>query len=302
MTTNMKTITFLPLTFLLLVSCSSCKPDPEIPETKPQQLNISILLDLSDRIDKNLHPFQEQVDLESIQKIISLFKQQLTEVGVYDAKGKMKIIFYPSPDNDSIISIAKRLSVDFSKADSSSMQGISDKIKMFGAFDTSFMSNVKKLYLSSCQSKAYPGADIFSFFKDEIDDQCIENDPCYRNILVIVTDGYMYWDKDKTNPIGNRYTYITPKSIQLTRFRKMKNWESDFDKYDYGFVNVNKKLPDLEVLVWGIDPTETEDYDIIKKYWEKWFSEMEIKSSKIKIVKTELPIKTNIIENFFQKK
>jgi len=296
---NKNSITFIIYFSLFLIF--SCTHPKNAPKIIPLQLNVSILLDLSDRVDLKLHPFQVQIDTENIETIISLFKKQQSDVGVYDAKGKMKIFFYPPPSNSNIISIAKKLNIDFNKVDSTSMVGVSEKIKLFQILDTLFMSNVRKLYQYSSKNNEYPGADIFAFFKDEIEDQCIESNSYYRNILVIITDGYIFWNKDLLNPIGNRFTYITAKTPQVTKFRKMEDWISNFNKEDYGFVNVNKNLPNLEVLVLGIDPVQVEDFDIIKKYWEKWFLEMKIQPANIKIIKTELPVKTNIIEKFFSK-
>jgi len=283
----------------LLVNCHHNPEDDNVAQLK--QLNISILLDLSDRINKKIHPFQEQIDTENVKTIVSIFKNYMQEIGVYEAKSKMKIFFYPPPTNNDIISIAKRLNVDFSKIDSTSLEGISEKIKLFQSFDKSFIRDVKKLYQYATHSSEYPGADIWTFFNDEIEDQCIEKSLNYRNILVIITDGYIYWEPNLRNPIGNRFTYITAKSPHFTKFRVLRKLESDFDKEDYGFVDVKKDLNNLEVLVLGIDPARSGDFDIIKKYWEKWFKEMKIKSNNMKIVKTELPIKTNIIENFFDK-
>jgi hypothetical protein len=287
---------------LLSLFFSSCNNHKKPPEIAPRQLNVSILLDLSDRIDKKLHPFQVQIDTENIQTIISLFKKQQNDIGVYGAKGKMKIFFYPPPSNTDIISIAKILNIDFNKVDSTSMQGVSEKIKLFQIFDTYFMNNVRKLYQYSSEKDEYPGADIFAFFEDEVDEQCIENSNSYRNILVIITDGYLYWEHDLRNPCGNRYTYIERKTPQLTKFRKMKDWEANFDNEDYGFVDCKKDLSNLEVLVLGIDPSQPEDMEIIKKYWNKWFLNMKIRKENIKLVRTELPVKTNIIEKFFAKK
>ena len=84
---------------------------------KPQekQLNISILLDLSDRISPKINPDAQKNDIENIKTITEFFKSNMSNLGAYKAKGKIRIFFSPTPSNDNINSIVNRLIIDCSK-------------------------------------------------------------------------------------------------------------------------------------------------------------------------------------------
>lgn len=301
---------FLSALYAVLASCGS--NDVQGPKEEKslvassfktqKQFNINILWDLSDRIDPTKNPAAPdhyQRDIEVIKDITELFKQDMDSKGAYLSKGKLKVFFTPTPSDNSINTIAQNLSVDLSqfKGENASK----DKKKVFDSITSQFEQNANRIYGLTIQSNKgnsnWDGSDIWRFFKDE-SDKVIESDTNYRNILVILTDGYIY-HKDSKGVSGHRSQFILPQT--LVPFRNNPNWEKLIVEKDYGLMGTGKKLPNLEVLVLEVTPTKgnRNDADYISAYLEKWFTEMDIK--KFKIYPSDLPTYTKSrIESFIK--
>ena len=119
----------------------------------------------------------------------------------------------------------------------------------------------------------------------------------YRNILVLITDGYIYHDYSK-DIINNRSAYLTPKLIVANNFRN-PNWENKFKTGDYGFITKRSDLSNLDILVLEINPEKQyrNDEDIIKAYLSKWFDEMNV--NYYKLYNSDIPKYTKTrINNF----
>lgn len=288
---------FYILIFGLLVSfilgCSSdTTNEKENQETESQlstvdkQLNITILLDLSDRIDKFKFPCSPehyQRDVQIINQFTKLFKNDMEKKGAFNAKGKIKIIFSPIPNDPEINNIVSKLNINLSKLNAKGKKEIFDNIS------TTFQTNIENIYTKTIKNKKYIGADIWRFFKDDVVDYCIDNNSEYRNILVILTDGYIYHPDSKEH-VKNRTSYIG--RAYINRFRNNPKWKEKFEKGDYGLIdarNGKKDLKNLEILVLEISPIQNqkEDEDIIKAYLKKWFSEMNV--DKYRIYNSDLP-------------
>jgi hypothetical protein len=260
----MKNISNTILMVILLVSVFSCKQDTdkednEVSIKKPivENYNISILIDLSDRIslkkNPNLTMEYYQRDLGYIKSVSEAFTQHLKEKRIRQIDDKMQLFFNPEPLDPKINSISKDLKIAIDK---------NNATKVFlNSINANYAAQTSKIYDSAIKDDNYIGSDIWSFFDSKVKDQCIENG--YRNILVILTDGYLFYDgtliKEK-----NRSTYV---------------------------------------LVLGINPSKSNPYEekVIKAYWTKWFTEMNIKHFEIK--NADLPSNMEkIIEGFILKK
>ncbi|RYE50384.1 MAG: hypothetical protein EOP48_19865 [Sphingobacteriales bacterium] len=101
----------------------------------------------------------------------------------------------------------------------------------------------------------------------------------------------MYYENEKYNE-KNRYSYIERNFDHFKRFRNRNLLQSDFEQKDYGLIQVNKNLMNLEVLILELAPPTNSpiDYDILKKYWSKWLTEMGVK--KFDVLKSEQPVYT----------
>jgi len=299
-----KIITVLGIIFFAL-TLFQCKKDeskgngktenPAVTESE-KQLNITFLLDLSDRIEPtkySVSPEHYQRDEAIVKDFVEIFKNDMDKKGGYKAKGKMKVIFSPQPQDENINKIASELNIDLSAMKPQ------EKKTVFTSLDDTFSGNLSKIYELTLSQKNYIGSDIWRFFKNDVKDYAITDNKDYRNILVIITDGYIYHQNSQSRQ-NNRTTYLTPEFITKENLRFGK-WREKFNNNDYGFITARKDLQNLEVLVLEINPegNSLKDEDIIRAYLSKWFEEMGIK--KYEIYNSDLPVNTRTrIEKFLK--
>ena len=254
---------------------------------KKQNLNISILLDLSDRISPAKHPNRSMEfykrDLGYIESISKGFEKHLSSKPIRQDDDQLQIYFEPEPTNSQINNLANRLKLSFTK-DNTSKQLISK-------VSPQYISASSQIYKLAIGEKEYLGSDIWGFFKNKVNDYCIK--PNHRNILFILTDGYMFHQDSKFME-GNKSSYLTTELIKSLKLNS-SNYQIQIDKNGYGFVKANEKLGDLEVFVLGVNPAKGNPFeaDVINKYWSNWFKEMKVKASVIK--EADLPSNLDLI-------
>lgn len=280
-------ITTMVVTFL---SCAT-NTDNKKTQNHPKQLNISILLDLSNRISTK-YPGQADKDLKVIEEIINYFKTDMTNRGAYDANGRLQVYMKPAPNISDINSLQSKLIVDCSSMNVQMKKAVYDNII------TDFRETLQQIYTATNQQEEWPGSDIWRFFQNDVKDYCIEQDTNYRNILVILTDGYIY-DVNTTEQYGNRVQNLT-----ISKFAKYTNVSDPIramDKDDFGLIAPCNDLNNLEVLVLEIAPqNDNQKHEQILKYCiEKWLKEMGV--AKYAVYKTDLPVNTAKRINLFMK-
>lgn len=298
----------LALFVIMFMGCGSSADDARgnAPTSSPstqqdvaaKQVNISLLLDLSDRVEPTKHPNSPEHferDIEIAKSLVDYFKSDMRSKGAFQAEGKMRTIFSPPPSNSNINRIARQLEVDLS-----TMEPARKKV-VFDSLATWYADGLSQIYDSVIESKDYVGADIWRFFKEgRVEDYCISSDPAYRNILVILTDGYMYHEAS-TKRDGNRTAYVTGPYLEREGFRDASNWRNKFESGDYGLLNTEQSFDELEVLVLEVNPSDEHpgDFDVIQAYWSKWFDEMGI--DRYRIARTDLPVNTKKVITRFLK-
>ena len=298
----MKTKIFYLIFIVLLWSCASnsdkkSDKDNEYTKSKKEQVNITILLDLSDRLTMKLQPNQTERDIAIVSDIVDIFKKNMESKGAFKAKDKIRIISYPPPSDPNINNISNKLTVDLSKIDNKQKKDRYDKIK------TDFETGLNEIYRITINSHPndddWDGSDIWRFFKYDVKELCIDKNPSYRNVLVILTDGYIY-QKGNNDRKGNRTTYITGSFLEKEGLRN-NNWKDKFENEDYGYIYEGQTYDNLDILVLEINPNikHKNDEDIMREYLNKWFKEMKINS--FKFHNTDLPVNTKSkIDQFFQ--
>jgi hypothetical protein len=285
---------------ILIFSCSSPdveKANVEAPakegaHTTEKQLNITVLLDLSDRVIKEGNPSQAEKNLAIVNTLVTSFKENNRDRGAFLAKGKFKILFSPAPSNPNVNTLASNLSVDFSKMDNK------QKKNAFDNMESNFSTSLAEIYGQTISSKDWAGSDIWRFFKYDVKDFCIDPSSDYRNVLFIVTDGYLYHENSKEKE-GNRSSYLTGPLLQTAGLRS-RDWKSKFDSGDYGLIAHSADYSNLEIVVLEVNPASSNlgDEELIRAYLDKWFSEMNV--SKSLIYNSDLPENTKIrIQNYF---
>jgi hypothetical protein len=260
-------------------------PFPTIPAIADKDLNITVLIDLSDRINSKQderHPVQADRDISIINILSSAIRKNVSAHGSFKSKARFNVYFHPEPADKEIRGIAKNLSAVW--VSSNDMATAKQNKITYQALEGNFAKGLGEIYSLAQASGKYPGSDIWRFMKDEAKLKCIEPVSSYRNILVILTDGYLYYENGKQQqPNSNRYNYIERGTKHFSRFRNADLLSSEFDKNDFGLMPATAGLEDLEVLVLECRPEESwpQDFDIMQKYWCKWFREMGVRHGEI---------------------
>ncbi|PQJ33205.1 hypothetical protein BST92_10760 [Nonlabens arenilitoris] len=280
------------LLFLLFILLTGCKNDSNIEDldsletnivetvektnTGNQDINVSFLLDLSDRINPKKYPnptmdFYER-DAAYIRSVSTAFYSHLRGKKVRLMNDKIQVFFDPEPLNQRINKISSNLKFSFTRK-TTTIEKIRDVRKVYDSMPV-------EIYKLAIADDKYIGSDTWKFFKTKVKDYCIEKD--HRNILVVLTDGYIY-HKDTKFKEENKSTYLTPQTIRAAGLNSSK-WEEKFNDHGYGFIPAIEGLDNLEVLVLGINPDNKNPYeeDVIRKYWSEWFDAMGIKKYEIK--------------------
>lgn len=294
--------------FLMVLSSSafnSCVEDPksdkfvhdhEFPNLSPnrENLNISVLLDLSDRINPEKHPSPAMEfylrDVGYLRSIAENFEAHVINKKVIKIDDKLQVFIDPEPSDNTLNKKLNTLKISFDKSVVTKKR-ILETCRKYDSIST-------LIYEAAIKDDHYVGSDTWRFLKNKVNDYCVEEG--YRNILVVLTDGYIYHKNTKIKE-GNRTTYLTPQEVRDFGFNK-PGWKEKFDQKDYGFLTANENLSNLEVLVLGINPDAKNPYeeDVIRAYWSKWLKEMKVKDFEIK--QADLPSNMDkIIREFILK-
>lgn len=295
---------FIIITFLFIASCKtddesenaiSIKGNAKLTnETENKNYNISILIDLSDRIDtiKYPNPTMEYYnrDLGYIKSVSEAFSSHVRNKRVNIMNDNIQVFFNPNPLNAEINEISKKLKIRVNKNNASK--------EFINTINSTYVLETSKIYSLALNDSKYIGSDIWNFFQNNINDYCIEDN--HRNILVILTDGYIYY-KDSNFKEDNQSTYLTPELIRTYSLNN-KNWKESMGAKKIGYLKANDDLNNLEILVLGINPSIKNPYEgkVIKEFWSNWFKEMKVKRFEIK--ETALPSNMDkVIKDFIEK-
>lgn len=265
---------------LSLIQCKKSEPKTAVTGNNDsiankKNLNISILIDLSDRIDPEKYPNHSmeyyQRDLEYIKAIKTGFIDHIKSKKVIQLDDQMQIFFNPEPSDPEVNDLAKQLKVSFDKNTSK------ENIKVV---DEKYSTLPTKIYQSAITDKQYVGSDIWGFFKSKVNDYCIKDK--HRNILFILTDGYMF-HKDSKFAENGKTSYLTPELVKSLKLND-SDFKTKINDKGLGFIKANDNLNNLEVVVLGVNPEKGNPFegDVIKTYWENWLSEMKVKKYQVK--------------------
>ncbi len=268
---------------LLLILISSCGNKSEL-EKKPVSRNVIILLDLSDRIllenqiarDKSTINAIFQTYLNSIKDTIVAYDKEFNRIS---DKFSVRIAYQKNIPYDKQ-HFENILQFDFARKDANNAKFI---LQEFPKQISTELDNLYNAAKFSDNSKDYHGADIWKFFSEDLDN-LISDDDNSINYLFIITDGYLYFENYKENI---KQTNRRPDMQFLSELRN-KNWEEKFDKEDWGLIPLNKQFPNLKVCVLEIAPNDFwNEFDLLKKVWSKWLTEMGIDRNNIYFSKSE---------------
>ena len=245
-------------------------------KNKQNNLNISILLDLSDRIDEQKYPNPTMEyfkrDLEYINTIATSFSHHVQQKKLVLVHDKIQIYLEPEPSDFTINKKSQELKTIFTRElTKESLENTSKNYKKMP----------EEIYSLAKKEEKYLGSDTWRFFKDKVKRYCV--DTCNRNILIILTDGYMYHEHTKIKE-QNKRSYVTPSVLRNLGLNK-SNWVQKMNEKNIGFIPATSALNDLEVLVLGIENHDKKrnpyGKEVLEKLWANWFKEMGVKRFEI---------------------
>ncbi len=267
---------------LLCIKCKSEEKPKEPVSTKgantkeaSNNLNISILLDLSDRINPTKYPSKTmdfyKRDIGYIESVSTSFDSFLRSKKTRTLNDKISIFFEPAPLNEKINSLSESLKYHFTRDNTSK--------ELLKEFVSKYKTIPQKFYELAITDDKYIGSDIWGFFKSKVDVFCMEENA--RNIVVVLTDGYIYHSNNKIQE-DNYTSYLTPQTIRKNSLNK-SSWKQKMDESKFGYLPTGKELSDVEVLVLGLNPSKSNPYelDVLKKYWSDWLENMGVKKYEI---------------------
>lgn len=262
------------VTTAMLCSTVSCgeKGGHITPANKP--LNITIYLDLSDRLTRDLQPNQKKRDIAIVNKFIQTFKDACVKDKIIRTKNHIRVVFYPSPNSSEIATLASALDVDMAK-----LKG-KEKKKALQEMDARFNNSLSQIYDETLKAKKWIGSDIWGFFSNKKVDELSMRNGC-RNIIVVLTDGYLFHTNNKIKN-GNAYSYVLPQTLQNPKS---------------SLIIKRKGLSNLEVLMLEVNPYDPKVHDKMQSVLQNWFKGMGVK--RFVVSETDLPSNTaTVIENF----
>lgn len=294
----------IPMTrkaILLVFLLGACQSDPENEADKTKNsplahtgqssgldsrtnLNISILIDLSDRIDPQKYPNPTmeyyQRDTGYIASVVKAFDQHVVNKKLIMIDDRLQTFIDPLPQNPEIVKNLEALKVELNRNNASK--------EILYNLPTTYTRNASALYQQAIKDNIYVGSDTWRFFKSSVSDYCLKEGA--HNVLVILTDGYMYHPNSMINEGGRTTT------IHKNTFKKLKlnspDWQSEMREKDMGFYAAPVELEGLKVLVLGLNPSADNPFeeDVLRAYWQKWLVEMGVAKENILVKRADLPV------------
>ena len=266
---------FVILCTIFFLSQLACKSDgKESIAPSPKAINIVVILDTSDRISKEKHPEQTQRDIEIVKGIVDQFERL-----VLDHLAESLFVKYPHrltfvvPDQPKVpqvpLKIMERLTIEDS--------GQGNSYPEFEKQRENLLLAINELY-KFVEGQKQTGSDIWDWFRAR-SDYYLQGD---QNYIICLSDGYLNFDPDIEAQRRKR-TFM-----QVGKLRSVPNWKEkiqsegllaigrDFSRYNVKFLMVEIVLRRDK----KTDVIYTQDFDIIKEYWETWLASMGITNSK----------------------
>lgn len=256
---------------------SDASSEKKTPTTNQSQkaLNISVYLDLSDRLERQMFPSQKDRDIEIVNYLTEVVKNHAVAQKILPSRDRIKVFFYPTPNDSKIALLSKDLEMDLSKVQHA------EKKQILLDFQERFKTSMTQIYDATLQGKNWIGSDIWGFFKKQVDTYCIREDA--RNIIVILTDGYLFYAPNKLKD-GDNYSYILPQTLSNP---------------NSGLIVARKGLENLEVLMLEVNPLDPKHQDQMENILQNWFSCMGVQ--KFYVGETDQPSNTKLIIDKFLK-
>ena len=210
---------------------------------KAKPINVVVYLDMSDRLLKQT---------DDCEMIWTIAKTLFPTKSPHKNKNKLQCVVYPNPN----------LSNDLSdlKIDLRSMVGM-QKVGYVWKLDSGkvFIPKLREIYSQAIQNEIWLGSDEWGFFDNEVNNYL---EPDYRNIFIVITDGYIYEVNNKGSVVNeNEHKYRNMYSC-------LRDPEGQIEP-----VSAKFSAP-FEVISLQLDKANYDTYKNLVAKREKWFESM----------------------------
>lgn len=267
----------------------SCDCKGTLKKSNHLDWNVVVFLDLSDRIDKQAAGGinQWQNDTTVLNQIVNIVDDHIWNTGhkygksrnIKNTKDHFQLFCYPTPNNPSINGIITNTQTDFMG------KSKEERIEIASDFSKKAKDGLSNIYASALADPVHTdGSDIWGFFEKHALNNCLRKG--YRNILVVVTDGQIYYGKNLQNFPDKTTSYMTKSTVAAGTQLNVP-------------ATLAGKMGDLEVLFVELfandNPSELQAYHSIIS---NWMTGMGIQ--KHTILDADLPANNKAaIDNFF---
>ena len=231
--------------------------------SKTKNLNVIVVPDLSLRITDNVNnPDQIKNDTILLNKIWSSFQSNVRLK--MNTKDRLLIdVADPSQAQEQFKSFADNLLFDLSDH-----KNKANRLFFTNAIQTKFSYNICQLYRVASQQTS--GADYVYYFSEKLPAKIKRStlDDDYRNILLIISDGYLEINR------GGSAISISPTALTLQKY-----CSSGVLNYSLPTQTMDMVYPTLEIYLFEINEKQRGrgcDFRGLKKWWTEWFNSMNI--------------------------
>lgn len=231
---------------------------PATPAVQP--LNISIMLDLSDRLvakGSNDQIPQMEKDITIIAHLRDWFIQRQVQHR-FMTEDVMRVFFYPNPAMPNIQQLQDNLTVDLRFGSGKKLPQVKKNRQTLLQMPDTWNQSLEQIYSTAIATKQWIGADVWGYFNHSAKNQCIRAG--YRNILIILTDGYLYHIKSWQRTQPGVYTGISPVTVAQQT----------------AIAPITDNMSDLEVLFLEINPKKPTDFNPMRQLLTDWCHNMGI--------------------------
>ena len=233
---------------------------------RAERLNITVVVDLSNRIDPDRHPGQVARDKAALESVLAAFREEVKRKLFIASHDRLSVGLAPQKGNPAAFGYLDSLSIDMGETP------LDERRRSFDASASTFRRYLDTLYADAADLKRYWGADLWRYFAGLQVDTVTASGAPIRNVMVVLSDGYLIAE-DNMYREGCRTNYLNDSILE--QFREKPNWERKFKRQDCGFIPAQRDLGNLEVLIIGLRPRSYfNEAAILRTYWAKWMQEM----------------------------
>lgn len=226
---------------------------------KLTRTELVVIADLSNRIDKKLHPTELGRDTAILRVISQEFADVVKRNRYLFSRDRARVL-YVGGENPPV---EPRIDV----ADMNRSHRI--VVKELPAETDKFLRDAVEPYRTP--RTQYEGADLWSWFKNSASATLGETDPdrVTRTRIIILTDGYLEFAPSIRREPGT--------AMRMSQLRGRPDWQKAYEQVRLRPAGINLP-PGTKVLMLELAPIKptqnTTEQEILERYWSDWFKTM----------------------------